>query len=158
MTRSGGVCRYVMAVCCCSWSGRIAATADCPACGRNWKARISPERCKILDALEERPTAEMVPTMRDRFVELGLIKAASPKRPPGGNGRHRPPPRAYALTEQGRNARDAYRAMEADLRERAEIAGMTAARHADIPAAQVRPELNLVCSSPAPAIRTGGSR
>lgn len=135
MSGNGGVCRYVTAVCCCAWSGRIAATADCPSCGRNWKARISPERCDKLDDIDARPTVEMVASMRDRFVELGLIKAASPKRPPGGNGRHRPPPRAHALTEQGRNARDAYRAMEAAQRERAEIAGMTAARHADLPEA-----------------------
>ena len=126
------MCRYVMAVCCCSWTGRVAATADCPQCARSWKARITPERCKMLEALEARPTTEMVPTMRDRLVELGLIKAASPRRPPGGNGTRRPPPRAYAVTEQGRNARDAYRAMEADQRERAAIAGMTAARHSDI--------------------------
>jgi len=86
----------------------------------------------MLEALEARPTAEMVPTMRDRFVELGLIKATSPKRPPGGNGTRRPPPRAYALTEQGRNALDSYRAMEANERERAAISGATAARHADI--------------------------
>jgi hypothetical protein len=70
--------------------------------------------------------------MRLRFVELGLITALSPRRPPGGNGRHKPPPRAYGLTEHGRNARDAYRAMECAQRERAAIAGITAARHADI--------------------------
>lgn len=87
----------------------------------------------MLDRIDTRATSEMVPTMRVRFVDLGLIMAASPRRPPGGDGRHRPPPRAYALTEQGRNARDAYRAMEAAQRERAEIAGMTAARHADLP-------------------------
>lgn len=41
----------------------------------------------------------------------------------------------YKLTETGVIARDAYRVMRAELRERAAIAGATAARHADIPEA-----------------------
>ncbi len=134
--RNGGVCRYVTAVCACSWSGTIAATASCPACGLTWQARIDKKRCDMLDALIARPTAlANVPMMRRRLIHLGLVLPSGPRRPPGNDPRRKPPGRHHEVTPRGMRARDAFRAVERADSERRAIAGATAARHADLPEA-----------------------
>lgn len=130
--------KLVIAVCSCGWSGTTGATADCPACGASDNARLRPERAAMLDLMESSPAKAMIllntrPMLRNAMVHLRLIEVHGERAKPGGNGRRRPPGRSYTITERGTIALAAYRAMRAAQRERAAIAGMTAARHADIP-------------------------
>lgn len=127
----------VTAVCSCGWSGTIGATADCPACGAPERARLRPERAALLELMASSPAQALsrlhtAPNLRSALVQLGLIAAHGERAKPGGNGRRRPPGRSYTMTERGSLALAAYRAMKAVQRERAAIAGMTAARHADL--------------------------
>lgn len=139
--------RMVFAACACSWLGQLPTRAPCPACGLSHYDRISPERATMLEALAQRPAplAEK-PMMRRAFLKLGIVAPGSERRPPGGDGKRRPPAQLFALTLRGQRALAAYRDLVAMQRAEAErkaqderdqqlrrsIAAEAAARHADL--------------------------
>lgn len=106
--------KLIMVVCACSWSGAVATRGTCPACHGNHNDRINDTRARALETLTINPDFDLMPVMRRRFKQLGLITAAN------------------VLTERGVMARDAFRAAKAaELRRK--VAGETARRHADLP-------------------------
>ncbi len=127
--------RIVTAVCSCGWSGELGATAKCPSCEAPESARITRVRGDMLELLSSAQTRAIAhvalgkcPLLCRSLLKLRMIRADGKYTAPG-----RKP--SYDLTEQGAIVLAAYRRMQAAARERAAIAGMTAARHADLPEA-----------------------
>lgn len=122
--------RLVMSVCCCSWSGMIAASADCPKCARNCNARIDEGRWQALEKLTLDPEADVARMRRREMIRLGLIVAHGKMRA-AGDWRIKPSGRTLTLTQMGVAARDAYRKMLADAQKRA-IVAESVVRHGNL--------------------------
>lgn len=93
--------RQVPVMCVCSWRGQLETNGACPSCRRSCYDRITAKRLEVLRVIGTGVTPSMMPQLRIRLVELGLIVANGPKRPTT-DGRKNPPPRPYRLTEMGR--------------------------------------------------------
>lgn len=122
--------RLTMAVCCCSWSGMIPASADCPKCKRNCNARIDEGRWQALEKLTLDPEADIARMRRREMIRLGLIVARGKMRA-AGDWRIKPSGRTLALTSMGTAARDAYRKMLVDDEKR-EIVAASVVRHGNL--------------------------
>lgn len=142
--------QLVDVVCACGFVGKLGKTGSCPACGANDHARMTTPRAETLERLQVNPRAlGLIPVGRAWMLDHGLVAPDGPARKSGGKGGSRTPAQPHVVTPHGKAVLAAYRALvpararltptaitgaEAiERRERAAIAGMTAARHADLP-------------------------
>lgn len=120
------------ALCACSWRGTLAMRASCPACGRSFHDRVTPERLGALRALDVNPEAHLQPAMRIRLREMGLIAPAG-KRPAGSDHRRaHAPKRPHNVTPAGLRVLEVADAIVTE-QTRHDVAA-AAARHAEIDA------------------------
>lgn len=119
-----------MVVCCCAWSGMLAASANCPQCKRNYNARMDDGRWDALERLTLNSEATVARMRRREMIRLGLIVARGKMRA-AGDWRIKPSDRILELTPMGVAARDAYRKMLADATKR-EIVTASVARHSNL--------------------------
>lgn len=88
-----------LVVCSCSWSGRLAAKALCPQCGKH--QRVTKSRGAVLCQLAEGRNPVIQAIQRTWLRRAELAKPAEPPRAPTGKRRFRVSPRHYKLTEMG---------------------------------------------------------
>lgn len=89
-------------LCACSWHGKLAARASCPACGRPAIDRMDQSRIAALRAVAAQPDVDLHRMQLSRLIEIGVLRRDSPPTPPNSNGRHkRIPRRRHALTDRG---------------------------------------------------------
>lgn len=124
-------------LCCCSWTGRLPATADCHSCGAVYKSRVCGLRLRALRQIEATGRASnapmdasyIAPTMLDRMVELGLVTAGERRKPSDKRCLVRGQARRYWSTERGKLVLAAALIVE---QTRADVAA-SVARHAGLP-------------------------
>ena len=94
-------------LCACSWRGELSKQASCPACGRAFNDRVTPERLVLLRAFAADPLTPRNRSMLARLVELGLVRATGPRPSGSDQKRWRAPLRPYAPTIAGWRVLDA---------------------------------------------------
>lgn len=89
-------------ICACGWHGELGCKTPCPACGRPAIDRLDDDRIEALRAVARDPSHALAPMMRDRLLELRMLRREGPPVAPSDTRRRRPERRRHAITDRGR--------------------------------------------------------